>query len=154
MCSGEPRTGDSAPCANTQLVDMGAKPATAMLKKASHNSPSPSNVEGEVSKHQEATVWCVHGSRRRFATIYCICVERWWRMCGILGARGLNTYTQPLNKHWVHLLLAWQSTHAQLRCSIPNALRKWFNTHIFSWCKLALEILRDLLVCAKWGQGL
>lgn len=39
--------------ANTQMEDLGAKPAAAMLRKASHNNPSPSNAEGEISRHQE-----------------------------------------------------------------------------------------------------
>lgn len=73
--SGEPEQ-ETAPCANTQMVDLGAKPATAMLKKAPHSNPSPSNAEGEISKHQEGTVWSVHSSRRRFASIYSICAER------------------------------------------------------------------------------
>lgn len=83
ICFGVPRTGDSAPCdpcANTQMEDPGAKTAPAMLRKASHNNPSPSGAEGEISRHQEGTGWCVsalHGSRRkRFAPFYCICVER------------------------------------------------------------------------------
>lgn len=55
----------------------------------------------------------------------------------------------PLDKHWVHLFLVWQTTHAQPKCSIQNALRKQFDTQILSWCKLPLETPRDLLVCAK-----
>lgn len=70
-------------------------------------------------------------------------------MCGVLGVKGLNLYTRPLNKHQVHLFLGWQSTRAQPKCSVQNALRKQFDTQrqTFSWCKLALEPERLANLC-------
>lgn len=51
-CFGEPRTGGSGPC-DGGMADLGAKAAAAVLRKVSHNNPSPSSAEGELSRHQE-----------------------------------------------------------------------------------------------------
>lgn len=158
ICFGEPRTGDSAPCdpcANIQMVDLGGQKSYSNAEEGFPQQPFTQQCWGrdfQMSGRYSRVFICPARQQEKEVCYHLLhlCAEVIQLMEDVLCLRSKRV--KPLHPAFKQALgSSFPRVAKHPKCSQK---RSDTQRQIFSWCKLALETLRDLLACAKWGHAL